>query len=105
VRVRPGYPGDSETILYHALDMGTGQKPTLVVNPVTDAKFAADAQLVIDEGITSIPDFVDRLREAYPRIAVNRREIFAEPVVIWYVYRDGQWVNAGPGTASDRSPS
>lgn len=98
VRVKPGYSRDSGAIRYHAHDMGAGRKPTLVINPATDAKFGADAQLVIDEGITSIPDFVDRLREAYPRVAVHRREIFAEPVVIWYVYRDGQWVNARPGT-------
>jgi hypothetical protein len=77
--------------------MGSGRKPSLVINPLNDATFAADAQRVIDQGTTSIAEFVDRLRTAYPRVGVNPRELVAEPFDIWYVYRDGQWVNAGPG--------
>lgn len=38
-----------------------------------------------------------RLRERYPDAVVRPRELSSEPVVIWYVYRDGHW-NPEPAT-------
>jgi hypothetical protein len=72
-------------------------KPSLVVNPPDDPVFRADAERVLDEGVESPVEFADRLRPQYPRIAVHPREIVAEPIVIWYVYRDGRWVNVRSG--------
>jgi hypothetical protein len=86
-------------------------KPSLVVNPPDDPVFRADAERVLEEGADSPVEFADRLRPRYPRIAVHPREIVAEPIVIWYVYRDGRWVNvhssedAGAGAEPDLEDS
>ena len=81
--------------------------PTLVVNPVDDQVFAAFAQLVVDHGTSSITDFQRRLRTIYPSATVHARELTGEPLVVWYVYRDGHWVRPDrlddpEGSASQR---
>lgn len=73
--------------------MGFDRKPVLVINPIDDADFAAAAERLVAEGITSIEEFLGRLRGRYPEATAHRREIVAEPVLVWYVYRDGHWVN------------
>lgn len=79
--------------------MDSGRTPYLVVNPIDDGEFVAAAERLIAEGIISIAEFVRRLRLTYPDVAVHPREIYAEPVLIWYVYRDGHWVNIAPAPA------
>ncbi len=69
-------------------------KPILVVNPARDDIFAAFAQILVDHGAASIGDLELRLRTVYPRAAVHARELAGETFVIWYVYRDGTWVDA-----------
>ncbi|HEY7826799.1 MAG TPA: hypothetical protein VIB99_01120 [Candidatus Limnocylindrales bacterium] len=81
--------------------MSPTPKPSLVVNPPDDLAFRADAERILDEGVESPVEFADRLRPQYPQIAVHPREIVAEPIVIWYVYRDGHWVNV----RSEHDPS
>jgi hypothetical protein len=68
-------------------------KATLVVNPAIDRVFAAFAQTLIDHGVASIGDFERRMRVVYPSAAAHARSLAAEPVLVWYVYRDGHWVN------------
>jgi hypothetical protein len=69
-------------------------KPTLVVNPANDRVFAEFAQILVDHGVPSIGDFERRLQAVYPRAAVHPRDLTAELIVIWYVYREGHWVNS-----------
>jgi hypothetical protein len=69
-------------------------KPILVMNPARDAIFAAFAQILVDHGAASIEDLERRLRTVYPGAAVHARELAGETFVIWYVYRDGHWVDA-----------
>jgi hypothetical protein len=76
-------------------------RPTLVVNPVTDRTFGAFAERQLDEGAATVEELQVRLRVHYPHAAVRRRELAGEPIIIWYVYRDGHWTNprgnrAGP---------
>jgi len=33
-----------------------------------------------------------RLRERYPNAVVRPRELSSESAVVWYVYRDGNWI-------------
>ena len=68
-------------------------RPVLVTNPIDDREFADAAQRLLDDGFLLIDDFRSQLRVAYPDAAVHRREIAAEPVLIWYVYREGRWVS------------
>ena len=72
-------------------------RPTLIVNPVTDRDFASVAERHVDEGVRSVEDLEARLRLDYPRAVVHARELSSEPILIWYVYRDGHWTSARPG--------
>jgi hypothetical protein len=85
--------------------MNAPRRPVLVVNPIDDRQFVAAAEGILDEGIVELDEFRARLHNAYPDARVHPREISAEPVLIWYVYRDGRWVNpagaeGGSGTSS-----
>ena len=71
-------------------------RPTLIVNPVTDRDFVASAERELSLGAKTVEALEARLRLRYPRAAVHARELSGEPVVIWYVYRDGHWIHAGP---------
>jgi hypothetical protein len=67
----------------------------LVTNPAGDDAFSAFAESLIDHGTMSVEVFQQRLRAAYPLAVVHPRLLSAEPRLIWYVYRDGRWVNPG----------
>ena len=72
-------------------------RPTLVVNPADDGIFAAFSQNIVDHGALTIDELERGLRSVYPRAAVHERLLAAEPILIWYVYRDGRWVDTWPG--------
>ena len=69
-------------------------KPTVVVNPETDEVFAAFAEMLVEHGAGSAAELERRLRAEYSRATVHSRLLSGEPRTIWYVYRDGHWVNA-----------
>ena len=78
-------------------------KPTLVVNPVTDHRFVATAERIVEGGATTVAALESQLRTEYPRSVVRARELSGEPETVWYVYRDGRWTNAGStGSAAGR---
>jgi hypothetical protein len=70
-------------------------RPTLVTNPADDEAFATVAARLVADGVEGIDEFERRLRTVYPRAAVHARLLSGETLVVWYVYRDGHWVNAG----------
>jgi hypothetical protein len=76
-------------------------RPVLIINPVDDREFSAAAERLLDDGILDLDAFRARLRTSYPEVEAHPREIVAEPILIWYVYRDGRWVNS----AARRHPS
>jgi hypothetical protein len=67
------------------------QRPVLVTNPAADRQFNAAAEKVLEEG-QSLEEFQAILRRQYPKALVRARQLSAERWVVWYVYRDGQWV-------------
>lgn len=73
-------------------------RPILVVNPADDDVFGDFAQVLVDHGARSIGELERRLRAIYSSAVVHARELSSEPAVIWYVYRDGRWVNPGRET-------
>jgi hypothetical protein len=93
----------------HARPMQSLRRPVLVINPVDDHAFAAATQQLLDEGILELDEFSDRLRVTYPDAAAHPREIAGEPILIWYVYREGRWVDpaahslAGASSTHDES--
>jgi hypothetical protein len=57
--------------------------------------------MLADHGVDGIADFEQRLRSVYPQATVHPRLLSGEPRLIWYVYRDGRWVNARGGEHND----
>ena len=49
--------------------------------------------MLVNHGASTTGELERRLRPLYARAVVHARELSSEPFVIWYVYRDGQWVN------------
>ena len=78
--------------------MGDHARPVLIINPATDASFAALAEIELAMNGHDRGAFEARLRRRYPRTVVRARELSGEPTTIWYVYRDGRW------TKSQRPP-
>jgi hypothetical protein len=68
-------------------------RPTLVVNPASDRIFGEFAEMLVDHGVRSPEEMEIRLRSVYPEASVHRRELASEPRTVWYVYRDGHWVD------------
>ena len=75
------------------MSLGEAMRPTLVVNPADDGVFAAFSQIIVDHGALTIDELERGLRSVYPQAAVHERQLAAEPILIWYVYRDGHWVD------------
>jgi hypothetical protein len=67
-------------------------RPTLIVNPVTDRAFVEFASQQLD-GIRDLEEFKGRLRTRYPDAAVHARLLSGEGTTVWYVYRDGHWID------------
>ena len=69
-------------------------RPILVVNPADDSLFGVFAQVLVNHGASSTGELKRRLRPIYTRAVVHARELSSEPLVIWYVYREGRSVNS-----------
>jgi hypothetical protein len=65
---------------------------TLVLNPRSDARFVAQAEAMVADGVDSPVDLQARLRKEYPDAIVRARDLDGEALSIWYVYRDGHWI-------------
>lgn len=81
--------------------MENSGRPILVLNPADDRAFVEFAQVLVSYGVSSTGELERRLRPLYASAVVHARELSSEPFVVWYVYRDGRWVN--PQTAPHAS--
>lgn len=70
-------------------------RPVLILNPRGDGVFVGRAREAAED-ITEPSGLADRLRTWYPDVVVRPRELSSEPMVIWYVYRDGRWAPERP---------
>lgn len=68
-------------------------RPILVLNPRHDAAFVEAAEGLVLAGAGSPAELEAGLRQRYPRAVVRPRDLSDERVVMWYVYREGHWVN------------
>jgi hypothetical protein len=75
-----------------------GQRPVLIVNPRDDAAFGDLVDELVGMGTQTTGELQSALRRRYPLARVHRREISAEHIVVWYVYREGRWVRPGGAT-------
>jgi hypothetical protein len=69
-----------------------------MLNPRDDEAFGDFVAELVAGGIETTAALQAALRDRYPVAVVHKREISAERVVVWYVYRDGRWI--GPGGAA-----
>ena len=70
------------------------RRPVIIANPPGDRAFREmiDSALLSD---TLRPhDLEAFLRTRYPNAVVRPRELDAERVEVWYVYRDGHWIRS-----------
>lgn len=78
-------------------------RPTLVTNPADDDDFATLAASFVDDGVDGVTELERRLRSVYPKAAVHARLLSGEPRLIWYVYREGRWIDVRGGSFDERS--
>ncbi len=67
-------------------------RPVLIMNPRDDHEFVERARAAVADGAADPAALADQLRVWYPAVIVRPRELSSEPVVVWYVYRDGHWI-------------
>ena len=67
-------------------------RPILILNPQTDPAFTLDTTSAVDE-IDTPRELADTLRARYPDVVVRPRTVSGASVAVWYVYRDGHWVD------------
>ena len=72
----------------------------LMINPQSDAAFAAAAHKALD-GRDTPAALADALRSEYPAVMVRARALSGESIVVWYVYRDGRWMGEPKGASGD----
>jgi len=84
---------------------GDRSRPTLLVNPPTDARLRETLDTMLDERAPATPAELEALaRPEYPRLVVRARSLEHESVVVWYVYREGYWVPASRDETAGGTP-
>jgi hypothetical protein len=63
----------------------------LITNPDHDEAFRSAANAGLDGALTPAA-LQAALRDRYPKAVVRARELSTEPMVVWYVYREGRWI-------------
>jgi hypothetical protein len=71
-----------------------------LINPRHDEDFVVLVDRLAAEA-DGPAELEQQLREAYPDVVVRSRGLAAEPVDVWYVYRDGSWT---PNALDDPPP-
>ena len=66
--------------------------PALIINPLADEEFTAFAEDCARDAADPAA-LQTKLRERYPRAVARSRELDGERP-IWYVYREGRWVQS-----------
>jgi hypothetical protein len=68
-------------------------RPLLILNPRYDDAFVSLAERVVADADVTPVTLEAQLREKYPKAIVRVRDLSSEAGLVWYVYRDGRWVN------------
>jgi hypothetical protein len=74
--------------------------PVLIINPRTDEQFVDDVNEQSVHAATA-EDLARALRAQYPNVLVRPRELDGERTQVWYVYREGRWVDPISGGRRD----
>ena len=68
-------------------------RPLLILNPRHDERFVARVQYLMASGTDAPEKLQELLRAHFAEALVRPRSLSGEPQRVWYVYRDGHWVN------------
>ena len=68
----------------------------MIANPPSDERFVALAERLGADGSVTPARLQAELRSEYPRTIVRERSLSSESVRVWYVYREGRWVDGRP---------
>ena len=71
--------------------------PVVIANPPSDERFVALAERLVADGSVTPAGLQDELRAEYPRTIVRERSLSSESLRVWYVYREGRWVDGRSG--------
>jgi hypothetical protein len=71
-----------------------GRSPVIIANPPGDREFRRMIESVLLSGGWRPHDLEKVLRTRYPNAVVRPRELEAERIAVWYVYRDGHWIRS-----------
>lgn len=77
--------------------------PVLVLNPRHDRAFVNAATTLLGHDAPSPEALQNGLRQTYPDAVVRARELSGEAVVVWYVFREGHWINGDPPSTQSLS--
>ena len=70
---------------------------SIVRNPANDREFERLVDEIVESGVGDPEVAQERLRERYPQAVVRPRELAGELSGVWYVYREGHWIQATRG--------
>ena len=70
------------------------RRPVIIANPPGDRAFRGMIDSALLSGRWRPHDLEAMLRTRYPNAVVRPRELDAERVEVWYVYRDGHWIRS-----------
>ena len=73
-----------------------GRDVTIIRNPSDDRDFERAIDELLSEGAQDPAALEARLRARYPHAVVRPRDLDAESIQTWYVYREGHWTRGDP---------
>jgi len=71
-----------------------GRRPVIIANPPGDREFRHMIDSARVSGRWRPQDLEKMLRTRYANAVVRPRELEAERIEVWYVYRDGHWIRS-----------
>jgi hypothetical protein len=74
----------------------SARRPVIIANPPGDREFRRMINAALLSGAWRPHDLEKMLRARYPDAVVRPRELEAERIAVWYVYRDGHWIRGEP---------
>lgn len=72
----------------------SSRRPVVIANPPGDGEFREMIESALLSGSWRPQDLEALLRSRYPNAVVRPRELDAEHIEVWYVYRDGHWIRS-----------
>jgi hypothetical protein len=70
------------------------RRPVIIANPPADLEFRRMIESALLTSRLRPHDLEMSLRTRYPNAVVRPRDLDAERIAVWYVYREGHWIRS-----------